>query len=122
MDRATKLSRIAAIRDAALRIMRERGQWQGEGKDRSLVAEVGDCKIGYTTPFQEQHEIQEAMRYWAAQVGRRVDFGYGLDVWFQRKKVLNVMWNTDAVDDLEILSFKPGEWEWQILKSVRSPA
>jgi hypothetical protein len=117
MDRETKLAKIAAIRDTALQIMQERGQWRGEGKDRHMSADVGDCSIAYRTPFQNDlHPVPEEMRYWAALVGRRVDFGYGLDVWFQRKKVLNVMWDGD---DMEIVSFKPGEWEWLLRSSPK---
>ncbi len=104
--------RVSAIREAALRVLRKRGNWSGVGNNKMLCAEVEECSICYRTPFQKLPEPPEAMRYWAAQVGRKIDFQYGLDIWFRHKKVLNVMWDDGA--DFEIVSFKPGEWEGAI--------
>jgi hypothetical protein len=41
---------------------------------------------------------------------------YGLDIWHAHKKVLNVEW--DDQGGFEVLSNKPGEWEYALLWSI----
>jgi hypothetical protein len=38
---------------------------------------------------------------------------YALDIWFARKKVLNVEWNDGGF--IQIVSYRPGAWEGQLL-------
>ena len=38
---------------------------------------------------------------------------YGLDIWPAHKKVLNVEWSEEGL--IEIISYRPGEWEDQLL-------
>jgi len=89
MDKATKLARVKLIRDNALQILKGRGEWQPVSNMKFLGASVGECEISYRTPFQHIPETPEAMRYLAAQLGKKLHYRYGLDIWFRRKKVLN---------------------------------
>ena len=108
MDRATKMARIEAIRASALLAVRLRGKWEGAGYIRLCVADLGDVKIGYRTPFQRLPAESDVLRYQLALVGGKENLPYGLDIWQARMKVLNVEWNDNG--DLEVILYRPGEW------------
>jgi hypothetical protein len=35
---------------------------------------------------------------------------YGLDIWFDHRKVFSVCWNSNQLRDYEVVSFKRGPW------------
>ena len=108
MDKATKLARVREIRANALRLLKERGEWEDVSGTKHLGLKIGSLSISYRTPFQPVPKPPEAMMYFAALLGRKIDHPYGLDIW-HGKKVLNLVW--DESESLEIVSYKPGEWE-----------
>jgi hypothetical protein len=59
------------------------------------------------------------MRYQYALLGGK-NLPYGLDIWFARKKVLNVEWNDEGL--IQIMSYRPGAWEDQLSSFVSSDA
>ena len=75
-------------------------------------AEIGDVTISYRTPFQPLPPLSQFMRYQIARLGGKESLPYGLDIWFAHKKVLNVEWNDEGL--IEIISYRPGEWEDQL--------
>ena len=109
MDKATKIARVTAIREHALRILREHGQWEMVSGTRELGATFDGLKMLYRTPFQPLPLESELLRYQRARVGGKANLPYGLDIWIPGKKVLNLEWSDDGA--LEIISFKPGDWE-----------
>jgi hypothetical protein len=116
MDKATKLARIEGLRAGALRVVEEMGSWtQVKMGDRDCAlkgAEIGDVKILLRTPFQPLPPLSQSMRYQYAVLGGQENLPYGLDIWFARKKVLNVEWNDEGL--IQIGSYRPGEWEGQL--------
>jgi hypothetical protein len=109
MDKATKLARALEIRANVLRVLPGLGEWRGEGKNRHLGAKIGSISVSYRTPFQALPKVPEQLRYMQALLGGKDNLPYGLDVWTPEKKVLNLEW--DDAGTVEIVSFKPGEWE-----------
>jgi hypothetical protein len=59
-------------------------------------------------------EIGSPRRAGSSRSRRRWGFPalYGLDIWFPRKKVLNVEWNDEGL--IQIGSYRPGAWEGQL--------
>lgn len=109
MDKATKLARVLEIRANVLRVLRDIGEWSGEGHNRALGAKIGTISVSYRTPFQALPKVPEQLQYMRALLGGKDNLPYGLDVWTPEKKVLNLEW--DDAGAIEIVSFKPGEWE-----------
>ena len=103
MDRATKIERVKQIRESALRLLDARGTWGLVGDRKQIVAKVGNVSLSYRTPFQPLPKVPEPLRYRRALLKGKVNLPYGLDVWLDRKKVLNLEW--DAAGDIEILSY-----------------
>jgi hypothetical protein len=122
---------VTSIRDAAVHMIRSKGSWEmvrvrGEQKP-VLSYQVGSLSMLLTTPFQKFHmeppsiptRIEgDAARYGAAVLmsQRRRPLGYLLDVWGDGGKMLNVHWDDDG--NMEIVSFKHGNWEEEILHAV----
>jgi hypothetical protein len=112
MNAAARNDRVFAARDLGVRLARERGGAESiSGSDcRLLVARIGDLMLAFRTPFQPLPADPPAPSYQAALVaaGKQTK-GYGLDIWFRGRKVLNLEW--DEPDDLDVRSYKPGPWE-----------
>ena len=108
MDRPTKLARVAEVRANALRIVKESGAWDSSGDVKCLRATVADLVIMHHTPFQKMFPETDQAKYMKA-MGFKINLPYGLDIWHDRKKVLNVEWSDDGA--LEVISYRPGEWE-----------
>ena len=78
------------------------------------------------TPFQKFHREPPSIptriegdvaRYGAAVLmSQRKRLGYLLDVYDENGKVFNVHWDNDG--NIEIVSFKRGNWEEEILHAV----
>ncbi len=74
-----------------------------------MGAEISDVAIKLRTPFQLLPPMSQLMRYQCALLGGEENLSYGIDIWFARKKVFNVEWNDKG--SMQILSYRPGEWE-----------
>src|SRR5215211_8779327 len=104
----SKLVEALKLRDAALGILRARGELQRAGGLRILIAREGSLMMGLRTPFQRLPEMDDYTKYMAALLGGKTNLPYGLDVWAP-KKVLNIEWSDDGA--VNLVSFKRGEWE-----------
>jgi hypothetical protein len=107
MSKSAKLTRALALRDAALLVVKRRGEWEkvkvakragpGSGDMKFLSVHIGNLSISYRPSFQ------------------RVDvpLPYGLDVWVPSKKVMNIGW--DAQGNIDLVSLRPGAWEAELI-------
>jgi hypothetical protein len=120
MDRATKIARIETIRASALLAIKVRGKWEGIGGTRWRFAYIDDVEVGYRTPFQRLPAEPDWLRYQRELLGGKGNLPYGLNIWHARKKVLNVEWSDDG--DLEVISYRCGEWEQTLERAARSIA
>src|ERR1700722_18870255 len=107
-------SHVHQIRAEAIALVSNLGKWQNAGPVKLLVYNSGSLQIAYRTPFQKLPDPGQATHYKRAQLNGKPNLPYGLDIWFDGKKVLNVEWGDDTRFD--IVSYKPGPWE-QALQS-----
>jgi hypothetical protein len=125
--RTTRRERAVELRNMALEIVRERGSLQNmrvlEGEIPVLMFDRRpDLCILLRTPFQRlpektgpsDREIKQYGAYQAALVHQKSkgNLPYGLDIW-RDGKVLNVEW-TDDDGRVDIVSYKPGDWELEL--------
>jgi hypothetical protein len=106
LDRLTKLT---GIRDRLIEVLTSRGVWEPLGSVNVLVARIGKLEILHRSPFQKLHLESERTRYLRALSKGKANLPYGLDVWHQGKKVLNLEWDDEG--QFEVIAYKPGEWE-----------
>ena len=90
MKAAERLARIHDIREKAVKIISKHGVLGPFGSSAS----VGALRISLRTPFQKLPTV----------------LPYGLDIWDEHRKVLNVEW--DEAGAVDVVSYKPGEWEF----------
>ena len=78
-------------------------------------ASIGRFEILLTTPFQQFAEPSLEVKQWMNQQGQshKLKADYGIDVWVQHKKVLNIHWQEG--EPVEIVSFRRGNWESELL-------
>ena len=123
-----RLEAAAIIRDAALKLLRERGSWQ-PARVATTTIQVMGCRhgaltISHNTPFTRLPEVSQQLKYFAAlldhqevangrrgrNLARMERSAYQLDIWLDGKgKVLNLSWEADG--GIEIVRFKRGSWE-----------
>ncbi len=103
------LERLLAIRSAALDLLAKSGAWESAGATNFLVYSGGAIKIAYRTPFQKLPTENDRSRYERTLRGFKRNLPYGIDVWYNGRKVMNIEW--DDAGDFEVLSFRRGEWE-----------
>ena len=136
MNRLTREQRIAlvtSIRDVAVEMIRSEGTWKpcrvGDEQRNVMGLRFGSLCMSLTTPFQKFHmeppKIPDRFkgnldRYAVAvrMSQSKRHLGFGLDVWGKVGKVLNVHWN--EYGQIEIVSFKRGDWEEEILGAAQS--
>jgi hypothetical protein len=106
---------IIALRDNAM-VMLEQGAWHDDGNGHRLrIRETEDLRVAYAGPFQMgAEEMPENLQYFAAATGRSGHLPHELSVWRKApsEKVLDVTW--DEAGKLELITYKPGEWEAQL--------
>ena len=106
--------RARALREVALRLVKECGRWEECGALKYLGAEFKGYRISYRTPWQKGYEPSFEFNARAAGAGLVPCFSpYGLDVWCANQKGLSLGW--DAHDRLEIIGFRCAEWEQEFL-------
>ena len=99
-------------RELALPLLQHLGAWQEvenyPGRVRSFERE--ELFMLHRTPFQPVPISDAALGAGvSAENQRDVARAYGLDVWWQRRRVLSVIWNDGG--PLGLIVFKPGPWE-----------
>jgi hypothetical protein len=109
---AERLMRIRAARDHALQIIKNTGRWETFGPLKMLMAEMDDLMLAHRTPFSplpDREATCPSYQHALAEQAAAPDLPYAIDVWFKHKKVLFVQW--DQNDELQVISFRPGEWD-----------
>jgi hypothetical protein len=109
VGRAPKLKRIQRIRNSAVRLIRDRGQWHWLGTERLIGLDIGAISLLYRTPFQTLPTQTDRLRYARAPFGKKPNLPYGLDIWLDHNKVLDLEW--DAGDWIVLIVYQPGAWE-----------
>lgn len=109
---AVHFKRAFVARDLALPLLRARGSWEEvenfPGKVRSFEHE--DLFMLHRTPFQPVPISDDAQASGVTALHQRdAARAYGLDVWWQRRKVLSVIWNDGG--PLGLVIIKDGPWE-----------
>jgi hypothetical protein len=106
------LARAVNLRDAAVRLLRHRGNWleieNYPGKVRSY--DDDHLFILYRTPFTPppiSAEAEAAGIDAAAQ--RQAAREYGLDIWRESRKVISLIWNEGKAP--AVVLHKAGPWE-----------
>ena len=116
--KSQRLGRVWAIRDQSLVHLRRHGEWerwQCNGRAyRFLTMRLGSIYVLHSTPFQRGHTATEPQLLGRMLAGAWSSLPYGLDIWDEKTKVLNVEWN--AQDTLEIISYRRGAWENEYLQ------
>jgi len=105
----SNFEKSTAAQIAAIKLVRKSGGWKDAGSAKVLWLEQGLIQIAYRTPFQRAPAETETNRYVRAVFGGKRNLPHGLDVWHNRKKVMNVEWDDDGNRDL--ISFRSGSWE-----------
>lgn len=103
MDAKSRLERALETRDAALALIRRRGEWVVRGDIPFQMVRGRGFTLALRTPFQrlpKQRQLYE-----------RISMPYGLDV-YAPKRVLDIAW--DDAGSVELIGYDPGEWEWAI--------
>ena len=101
---------VAGLRDLAVAAVTKHGQFEDLGVMKVLACQIGNVKISYRTPFQKLPPPKLADSYETAAVRQsfRGSLGYGIDIWADGRKVMNVQWQHD---EMHVGGFKPGDWE-----------
>jgi hypothetical protein len=107
-----KAARALALRDLALKAVRERGAWEKARPTNLMTLRDGEITIAHRTPFQRQPEPSQKTKYYLALLGGPEPLPFGLDVWRRRKKVFSIEWDEDG--RVAVASFTPGDWEAEL--------
>ena len=113
--RVGRLDMAISIRDAALEKVKKEGQFEDTNVGLLLIWKGDELEISHHTPFQKVPPPSEDVlrQCYAADVDPTNNLPYGLDVWDTKGKVLNIEWHNN--NHVELVSFKRGEWEEQVL-------
>ena len=116
--RVSRLDAAISIRDAALKKLKDQGQFEDTGFGPLLVWRGDEIEISRITRCRKSPTPSEvaAIKSCETSVGPKLRLLYGLDIWGTQGKVLNIMW--DYKDHVELISFKRGEWEEKILQHI----
>jgi len=104
-----------SIRDAALMKLKNEGQFEDAGFGPRLVWRGDEVEISRMTRCREFPTPSEvaSIKCYETSADPELRLLYGLDIWGTQGKVLNIMW--DYKDRVELISFRRGEWEEQVL-------
>lgn len=113
---AVHFQRAFSARDLALPLLRARGCWEEvenyPGRVRSFEHE--ELFMLHRTPFQPVPVSHEAQASGISALHQRdAARAYGLDVWWQRRKVLSLIWNDGG--PLGLVVIKDGPWEQALM-------
>ena len=112
-----KQQRALQLRDAALTILRDKGVWKENSVQQRMQRfrgfEGGSISITLRTPFQKMPEQTNIMKYVGALLDAKPAYPYGIDIWYNRKKVMNLEWDADG--QFDVVSLHNGLWEEEVL-------
>jgi len=106
--KAAGIEQASKLRDLAVAVISQRGSWGPAyvaGKPiKVLQLTAGGFDMILSTPFQHLP---------------CAPLSYGLDLCYKRKKVLNIWWDING--NVELLTFRRGQWETEIAAFVGTP-
>jgi hypothetical protein len=116
--RVSRLDTAISIRDAALKKVKKKSQFEDTNVGPLLVWRGGELEISHHTPFLNFPDPDEEFfrQYYAAGVGPKSNLPYGIDIWDTKGKVLNIEWDHD--NNVKLVSFKRGNWEQKVLHRI----
>ena len=117
MDPTSRLTHALETRDAALVLLRLKGEWMARGDIPFLMLMAPGLTLALRTPFQRLPRETERAKYMRALEGERTSLPYSLEVWAP-KRVLDIEW--DDAGTVELIGYDPGEWESRIKESAGS--
>jgi hypothetical protein len=103
MDAKSRLERALKTRDAALALLRERGEWVARADIPFLMVRGKGFTLALRTPFQRLPKQRQSRA--------KASLPYGLEV-YAPKRVLEIAWDDAGL--VELIGYDPGEWEWAI--------
>jgi hypothetical protein len=99
LTREETLERVLRLRDRAITLIHENGQWQRFGATPVMsVKNHGNLSITYLTPFQRAFRTKDSE-----------PLGYAIEVSVGRRIVLSLVWHMDG--PLFCETYRPGAWE-----------
>jgi hypothetical protein len=113
---ADRLERVRTARNRLVEIVRRAGCRAVNGW---VSADENGFNIMHRTPFTApMPQGSQAPTYLHALLKQRAkpDLPYTMEVWYLNKKILNVQW--DDKDEIQLISFRPGEWEEKLAALV----
>ena len=113
--RVSRLDMAISIRDAALKKLKNDGQFEDYGFGPLLVWRGDEVEMSHHTPYWNLSTPSDdaSRKCYVAGMDLRLYLFYGLDIWGTQGKVLNIEW--DHKDRVDLVSFRRGEWEQQVL-------
>jgi hypothetical protein len=109
MTREAANAEVAAVREAALEIVRRIGKAKttsGKTPVKLTTAEANGLLIAHTTPFTPRPLPSDDEKRALAAAGR-MPLPYALDIWDGKAKVLSLAWSDSQ---LRVTTFKRGPW------------
>jgi hypothetical protein len=94
--RGTRKQRAMVMRDCALGLLRRIGRWQATTQFKVMFCQVGSIEILRRTPFQPPPKLSVEQMYMRALLHEEGNLAYGLDIWHEHKKVMNLEWESST--------------------------
>ena len=104
MDTKSRLERALETRDAALALIRQRGEWVARGDIPFLMVRGKGFTLALRTPFQRLPKQRQPRA--------KASLPYGLEV-YAPKRVLDITW--DDAGTVELIGYDPGDWEGAVM-------
>ena len=113
--RVSRLDIAISIRDAALKKLKNDGQFEDYGFSPLLVWRGDELEISRMTRCRKSPTPSEvaSIKCYETIADPKLRLLYNLNIWGTQGKVLNIMW--DYNNHAELISFRRGEWEQQVL-------
>jgi|SRR5579862_1386036 len=115
----TRKQRAMQIRDTVLPWLRLHGHMHGTGDVRALAGNASPFIFVHRTFFcspvlqPRPRNFREAA---SLQVHGGTNLPYGLDVWYNKSKVMNIEWDDAGL--VHLVGFRSGVWEEALLRII----
>ena len=116
----SRTEQALAVQAITLELLKKHGgAWEDVSGIKFLCFERGPIKISYRTPFQKLPAESEIVKYMRSMLGGGSNLPYGLDIWHNHKKVMNLEW--DDHGNRHLASFRRGDWVDDIHLLLQGP-
>jgi hypothetical protein len=100
-ENLSRLELVPMLVDAAIRCA------EAHGSDQTLEGLAGPVRCA---------DVDRISIIWRTPKARaHGDSNFGVDAWYDGKKVLSVYWNSDTIKDYEVVKLKRGPWVPELL-------